>query len=249
MNAEDVLARLPAGCRFTDIRWLAETDSTNRVVGEEADGGAPEGLVVITDFQRAGRGRLDRSWEAPPGTALLLSALVRPIDLPVADRHLVTAAAGLAAREACGRPGHLPTPALPDGTWPELKWPNDLMVGDAKLAGILAESRGDAVVVGVGINVSAAPPGAASLGGGDRAELAAALLAGLDRRLGRWVEVAGEYASTCATVGRRVRVETAGGNVTGRAEAIDAAGRLVVDGRAFAAGDVVHLRGGEGSGH
>lgn len=239
MSADEVLARLPAGCRFRDIRWLAEATSTNRVALDAAEEGAPEGLVVIADFQTEGRGRLDRRWEAPAGTALLLSALVRPVELPPGRRHLVTAATGLATREACGRLGL----ALPD-----LKWPNDLMVGDRKLAGILAESRGDAVVVGVGCNVSAGPAGAAWLeelgkGAVDRADLAAGLLVGLDRRLGRWAEVADEYARTCATVGRWVRVETAAGWVTGRAEAIDADGALVVDGRVFTVGDVVHVRG------
>lgn len=242
MSAEEVLARLPPGCRFGTIRWLAEATSTNRVALEAAEAGAPEGLVVIADFQTAGRGRLDRRWDAPAGTALLLSALVRPVDLPPARWHLVTAAAGLAAREACGRFG---------GPLPDLKWPNDLMIGERKLAGILAEATGDAVVIGVGCNVSAAPAGAAWLeetGPVDRAELAAGLLAGLDRRLGRWAEIADEYASTCATVGRRVRVETAAGAVTGWADAVDADGALVVDGRAYAAGDVVHVRspGGDG---
>lgn len=242
MSAEKVLARLPAGCRFRDVRWLAEATSTNAVALAAAEAGAPEGLVVIADHQTAGRGRLDRRWEAPAGTALLLSALLRPVELPPARRHLVTAAAGLAARESCGRLGF---------PFPDLKWPNDLMVGERKLAGILAEAVGDAVVVGVGCNVSAAPAGAAWLeesgkGSVDRADLAAELLAGLDRRLGRWEEVAGEYARTCATLGRWVRVETAGGVVTGRAEAIDADGALVVDGRVFSAGDVVHVRGPSG---
>lgn len=244
MSAAEVLARLSAGCRFREIRWVDEATSTNRVALEAAGAGAPEGLVVIADFQTAGRGRLDRSWEAAPGAALLLSALLRPVDLPPARWHLVTAATGLATREACGRLGF----ALPD-----LKWPNDLMIGDAKLAGILAETVGEAVVVGVGCNVSAAPAGAAwleGLGKGtvDRADLAAGILTGLDRRLGHWEEVAGEYARTTATVGKWVRVETAAGTVTGRAEAIDADGSLVVDGRAYRVGDVVHLRGQAGGG-
>ena len=237
VTPDDVLARLPAGCRFSEIRCLAEAPSTNLVALEAAEVGAPEGLVVIADFQTAGRGRLDRRWEAPAGTALLLSALLRPLDLPPARRYLVLAATGLAAREACGRLG---------SPLPDLKWPNDLMVGDRKLAGIIAEALGDAVVVGVGCNVSSAPSGAAWLeesGPVDRAELAAGLLAGLDRRLGRWEEVADEYARTCSTIGRRVRIETAAGVVTGRAEAIDPEGALVVDGRAFSVGDVVHVRG------
>jgi BirA family transcriptional regulator, biotin operon repressor / biotin---[acetyl-CoA-carboxylase] ligase len=231
--ADQVRELVPAGSRFGDVRWVAEADSTNRVVVDAARAGAAEGLVVMTDFQSAGRGRLDRHWEAPPGSALLLSVLLRPVDLPVERRHLLTAATGLAAREAC---------AAVSGTVPDLKWPNDLLVAERKLAGILAESWGDAVVVGIGINVSAAPPYAAHLEGADRAHLAAALLNGLDRRLGQWDEVAAEYRRTCATIGRQVRIETTDGDVVGRAERIDEDGRLVVAGRVFAAGDVIHLR-------
>jgi BirA family transcriptional regulator, biotin operon repressor / biotin---[acetyl-CoA-carboxylase] ligase len=235
---------LPDGCRFSDVRWLAETDSTNRVVADEARSGAAEGLVVVAEFQTAGRGRLDRRWEAPAGSALLLSLLLRPVDLPLGRRHLVTAATGLAAREACAAVG------LP---FPDLKWPNDLLVGERKLGGILAQADADAVVVGIGINVSAAPPGAVcadevAAKPVGRAELAAALLASLDRRLGRWDDVAAEYGRSCATVGRRVRLETAGGDVVGLAEGVDDAGRLVVRGssgrRVFSVGDVVHLRPG-----
>jgi BirA family transcriptional regulator, biotin operon repressor / biotin---[acetyl-CoA-carboxylase] ligase len=142
--ADQVRELLPVGSRFTDVQWMAETDSTNRVVAEAAQAGAREGLVVLADFQTAGRGRLNRHWEAPPGSALLMSFLVRPVDLPVGRRHLVTAATGLAAREACAAVG---------APFPDLKWPNDLLVGDSKLAGILAEASGAGIVVGVGVNV------------------------------------------------------------------------------------------------
>src|ERR1700739_1157355 len=100
---ERVRAGLAASTRFSDIRFLEETDSTNRVVAELAAAGAPEGLVVAADLQTAGRGRLDRTWEAEPGTSLLVSILLRPVDLPPARWHLVTAAAGLAAQRACQR--------------------------------------------------------------------------------------------------------------------------------------------------
>jgi BirA family biotin operon repressor/biotin-[acetyl-CoA-carboxylase] ligase len=247
-----VLAELAATTRFGDIRLLDEVDSTNRYVRDAAAAGASEGLVVAADHQHAGRGRLGRSWDAPAGSGLLVSLLLRPTDLPAGRLHLTTAAVGLAARAALGS----------SGVDAGLKWPNDLLVGERKLAGILAEAVGalpghppPAVVVGIGINVHAAPPGAV---GADeiagvrigRAALLVALLLELEARLGRWDAVASEYRRSCVTVGRRVRVEAvAGPALTGTAVRVDDDGRLVVvadDGSAtevaLSAGDVVHVR-------
>jgi len=120
----------PAGTRFTSVRRLAEIDSTNRYLLDEARAGAPEGVVVVADYQHAGRGRLGRRWEAPAGSNLLVSVLLRPA-LAVEELHLCTVAVALAAADACERAA---------GLVPQLKWPNDLVVGDRKLAGILAES-------------------------------------------------------------------------------------------------------------
>jgi len=111
---------------------LASTPSTQEVAR-----GLPLGSAVVADHQTAGRGRLGRTWEAPPGTALLASFV-----LPA--RPLASLAAGVAAAHACG-------PAS------RLKWPNDVLLGGAKLAGLLAELHGDRVIVGIGINLSWAP--------------------------------------------------------------------------------------------
>jgi BirA family biotin operon repressor/biotin-[acetyl-CoA-carboxylase] ligase len=156
---------------------------------------------------------------------------------------LLSAAAGVAARQACVQVG---------GFTPDLKWPNDLLVGERKLAGILAETTGDAAVIGMGLNVHGAPPGAAWADEAagrrvDRAELLAAWLAGLDGHLGRWDEVLTAYRQACATIGREVRVEQATGALVGRAEGVDDNGRLIVRSSAgrrvvVAAGDVVHVR-------
>ena len=131
-----------------DVRWFESLDSTNSYLLEQAAEGAPEGMVAVADHQRAGRGRLDRRWESPPGSSLLTSILFRPTFDP-AELHLCTAAVALAAAEACRRVA---------GVGPVIKWPNDLLVGEAKLAGVLAEAdfTGDAcaVVVGIGINVA-----------------------------------------------------------------------------------------------
>jgi len=162
----------PPGTRFAVVHRFEEVDSTNRVLLDEARAGAPDGTVAVAAFQRAGRGRLGRRWEAPPGSNLLMSVLLRPGLVP-GELHLCTVAVALAAADAC---------AAVAGLEPELKWPNDLMVGERKLAGILAEivpagvvaeprpgagadigadagtgRSGTAVVVGLGLNVQWPP--------------------------------------------------------------------------------------------
>jgi BirA family biotin operon repressor/biotin-[acetyl-CoA-carboxylase] ligase len=229
--------------RFTTVESLPSVDSTNRLVATRAAAGEPEGLVVAAEQQTAGRGRLDRTWEAEAGAALLVSVLLRPADLPVSRWFLLSAAAGVAARQACQEVG---------GFAPDLKWPNDLLVGERKLAGILAEATGQAAVVGMGLNVHAAPPGAAWADEAagrriDRSELLAAWLGRLDHHLGRWDELLAAYRQACSTIGREVTVEQGDGRLVGRAEDIDHDGRLVVRDAsgarsAVSSGDVVHLR-------
>ena len=243
MVDERVRQRLRDTTRFGDIRECERVDSTNRWLLDAAAAGAAEGLVAVADHQVSGRGRLGRVWEAPPGSALLMSVLLRPAGLPVDRFHLRTAAVGLAARQACREVA---------GFTPGLKWPNDLLVGPAKLAGILAEARDGAVVVGVGCNVAGAPPGAisAETAAGrpvDRGALLGALLAALERWYGRLGEVPAAYRAACATIGQVVRVSLPAGDLIGLAEGVDDDGRLLVRPprwpvRAISAGDVVHLR-------
>lgn len=224
--------QLAAATRFGDIRELAQVDSTNRYLLDLACRGAPEGVVVVADHQTRGRGRLGRTWEAPPGTALLASILLRPDEaVLVPDRRwLVPAAVALAAADAC-------RPRLA-----EIKWPNDLLLGGAKLAGILAEADAGAgagagggagsgaVVVGIGINVSSAPPGAAFLGPSvDRGRLLAGLLEHLEGWCDHWNDVSAAYRRRCATVGRQVRVELGGDWGAARAEGASRAGRAARD--------------------
>jgi len=118
------------GPRWTDIRRFDTIDSTNRYLVEEARAGAPEGVVVVAGHQSAGRGRLGRRWEAPAGTNLLVSILLRP-DLPAEQRHLAAAVVALAAAEAVEDLADLRL---------GVKWPNDLLAPDGrKVAGVLAE--------------------------------------------------------------------------------------------------------------
>src|SRR5205085_8303386 len=138
-----------AGTRFGTVRFYGEVASTNSELVEDARVGAPEGLVIVADHQTAGRGRLGRTWSAEPGTALLVSVLLRP-PLPISEVPVVLMAAGLAACDGVQAAA---------GFRPQLKWPNDLVAGDRKLAGLLTESTGGAEpggVLGRGINVSAA---------------------------------------------------------------------------------------------
>jgi BirA family biotin operon repressor/biotin-[acetyl-CoA-carboxylase] ligase len=183
----------------------------------------PIGSIVVADHQTAGRGRHDRRWEAPPRTALLVSFV-----LP--RNPLLSLTAGVAAAQACG-------PAV------RLKWPNDLLVGDRKLGGILVEVAADRAICGIGINLTAAPEGAAMLDQ-PRDEVLERLTAAMDewvtaapdRVLSRWRELS-------ATLGRRVRVEVGSKSTEGMAEDLGPNGELIVDGFAFVAGSVTHLAG------
>ncbi len=200
----------PASGRFAEVRRLAATDSTNREALDAARDGAADGLVVVADVQRAGRGRLGRTWSAPAGASLLVSVLLRP-GLAVEDRHLVVMAAAVAMAEAV---------AATTDVEASLKWPNDLLVGDRKLAGILAEAAGDAVVVGIGVNVDwpeipdelIGIATACNLEGGrptTRDVLLDAFLARYETRLADLDATADAYRERLGTIGRRVRVERA----------------------------------------
>ncbi|MGH8982064.1 MAG: biotin--[acetyl-CoA-carboxylase] ligase, partial [Acidimicrobiales bacterium] len=221
------------------------------------------GTVAVAAHQSAGRGRRGRRWEAPPGRCLLASVLLRPV-APLGSLYAVTAAVALAAADACEDVS---------GVVAGVKWPNDLVVGDRKLAGILAEADAAApggtegsvaVVVGIGCNVSwDDAPGATCLAAHwDREVAPDALLtafleqlaprvARLDSQDGRRETVA-ELRRRCVTVGRDVRVEREGlAALDGLATGLDDDGHLLVlDAtgavRTIAVGDVVHLRSPQG---
>ncbi len=240
--------------RFTDVRCVDETGSTNADLLALARAGAPEGVVIVTGYQHRGRGRRGRSWTAPAGSALLASVLLRP-PLAPATAQLATVAAALAATDACREVA---------GVRPALKWPNDLVIdgpdgATVKLAGILAESlvKGErlaAVVVGMGCNLTAAPPGATclqDLAGRpvDRDELLASWLHHLDQRypsLSQDDVLLDDYRRHCTTLGRTVRVELGDETLEGVAEEVTREGHLRVHTpagpREVTAADVHHLR-------
>ena len=142
---ERTLQSLAANTRFTDIRQFDLIDSTNRYLLDAARAGAADGTVAVAAYQTEGRGRRGRTWTALPNASLLASVLLRPAGLPPDRRHLVTSAVSLAAVSACEEVA---------GFRPGLKWPNDLVVDDRKLAGVLAEIDGDAIVTGLGMNLN-----------------------------------------------------------------------------------------------
>ena len=243
-----------------DIRWFDEIDSTNRALLEEARAGAEEGVVFVADHQTAGRGRLDRTWQAPPGSSLLVSVLLRPGMAPE-RAHATTAVAGIAASDAVDEIA---------GFRPLLKWPNDLVHDDRKLGGILAEAiieGGEvrAVVIGMGLNVNwpelpeelAGTATACNLVVGhdvDRTALLHRFLERLRERYlalrapGGWRGVLVDERRLSATLGRDVRVDLPGDRVVeGRARDLTEDGNLLVETRdgevaRVSVGDVVHVR-------
>jgi BirA family biotin operon repressor/biotin-[acetyl-CoA-carboxylase] ligase len=215
------------------VEQVAETGSTNADLLATA-AARPDRSVLVAGHQTAGRGRLDRRWDAPPGANLLVSLLFHRTP---ADPAELTRRVGLAAVDASGAVA---------GITAVLKWPNDVLVDDRKLAGILAErSAAGSVVVGIGLNVRWAPEGAARLGPElDPLDVLAAVLAAYDALP---ADIAGRYRNALATIGRGVRIELAGRVVEGTATDVDGDGRLVVVDRSGAthridAGDVIHLR-------
>lgn len=230
------------------VQLYAAAESTNALAAT-----APEpGLVVVADHQTAGRGRLGRSWVTPEGAALTFSAVIDPV-LDDEWWPLLPLVAGYAVAETVAG---------------SLKWPNDVLLDDRKVCGILVERvhvhgpGGDQplAVVGIGLNVDQTAdelpvPTATSLalahGSRDRTELLGEILEELRLRAdvasGSPQEFVSSYRASCDTLGREVRVDLPGAEVLeGRAVDVDDHGRLVVEGSqqtvAVAAGDVVHVR-------
>jgi BirA family biotin operon repressor/biotin-[acetyl-CoA-carboxylase] ligase len=237
-------ALAPDGWR---VEVLDVTGSTNAVASERALAGEPSGLVVVAEAQTAGRGRLDRSWVSPPRAGLTMSVLVRP-DLPPVRWPWLPLLAGLAVSTALREQAQLDA---------VLKWPNDVLVDDRKLCGVLAEvPQPGAAVLGIGLNVTTrahelpptapTPPTSVAMAGGsttDRDTLLRAVLRALGDALGDVGAAQLAYRDRCSTLGRRVRLQLPGDtSVEGVAQDVDDSGRLVLDGTAYGAGDVVHLR-------
>ena len=133
---------LGAGGLWTSLEVVAVTGSTNADLLRR---GGAEGQVLVAESQVAGRGRMGRSWVSAPGASLTFSVLLRPVSVPAARRGWLPLLTGVAVASAVRDVS---------GVAAVLKWPNDVLAGSRKLAGILAEQSGDAVVIGIGLNVA-----------------------------------------------------------------------------------------------
>ena len=241
---------------------VEETESTNADLVAAARAGAAPGLVRVAEHQMSGRGRLGRRWDAPARSGLTVSLLLRP-DVPAERWPWLPLLTGVAVAETCRRVAEVDA---------VVKWPNDVLVDERKVAGVLTERvetpAGAAAVVGIGLNVSLADtelpvPTASSLAlaGGvqlDRSVLLRSMLRTLDALLGVWEAADGDpamghpglhesYSRRCVTLGQQVRADLPDGTtVHGRALEVDVGGRLVLETAAgrtvLGAGDVVHLR-------
>ncbi|MDT4930432.1 MAG: BirA family transcriptional regulator [Pseudonocardiales bacterium] len=257
--------------RWTHVDVVDETASTNAdLLAASSDSSAsaasaasaasvaPDRSVLVAEHQTSGRGRFDRVWNSPPRAGLTFSVLLRP-DVPLLLWGWLPLLAGVALAEAVRDTAGVET---------SLKWPNDLLAGPdgRKAAGILVQTCGDAVVVGIGLNVSTttdelpvetatslALQRATTL---DRTDLLAAILTRIDARVAQWTDCGGDaaacglaaaYRDLCGTIGAAVRVTVADSKtVEGQAVDVDAGGRLVVrtptGKQTIGAGDVEHLR-------
>jgi BirA family transcriptional regulator, biotin operon repressor / biotin---[acetyl-CoA-carboxylase] ligase len=246
-----------AGGLWTSVEVVGRTGSTN---ADLVARGGPEGQVLVAEEQTAGRGRMGRSWVSQPGAALTFSVLLRPAAIPPGCYGWLPLLTGIAVATAVRSVA---------GVEATLKWPNDVLVDDRKLAGILAEQSGDIVVVGIGLNV--ATPRDALPEGPGRVTATSLLLEGADDvdRQGLLIELLREleerylrfradpdparsgalasYRELCVTLGRTVRVELPGDRaITGVAEDVDTEGRLLIREATsltpISAGDVIHVR-------
>ena len=208
---------------------------------------AKSGEVIVAEFQSNGRGRLDRRFEAPPQSALLFSLYITPMRAR-SDWSFISLLAALAMREVI-------TENLTENT--TLKWPNDILIGDKKVAGLLAQQIGDGVIVGIGLNVAMGAdelpvPTATSLALSgsnnlDRNLLLSAFLNRFENIFKDWDsgnDFLEKYRQVSSTLGRQVRVEVLGrDSIEAEAVSITAQGALILsDGAEVNVGDVVHLR-------
>ena len=239
LQDEDLLSAL-AGLRFGQaVRWYARVDSTNDEAKRLADSGMPEGLLVVAEEQTHGRGRSGRRWLTPPGTGLAISLLLRP-KLPALLAPRLSMLAGLSVAEAVEQVTGLPAC---------LKWPNDVLLGGKKAGGILVETglageQLDYAVIGIGLNIGAAPPPEmvdfpatslqAEAGAGlDRVQVLRAVLERMQMHYAQIGPDSGRalhqaWSARLAWLGQQVTATTSGGDYVGLAETADEDGALII---------------------
>ena len=224
---------------WPDVRWVESTGSTNADM--LADG--EPGTVLIADEQTDGKGRLCRHWVSPKGAQLAMSMVLDASKHP-GDFGLLSIAPGVAV-----------TDIVPEA---RLKWPNDVQIRGKKIAGILSGLAMPKVVVGIGINVVMREEDlptdtstALNLEGidVDFDDFTIDILTAMGRRLQQWQtgdpQLLADYRAVCSTIGQPVRIELHDGVVTGVVDDVNDAGEVIIDGTAYAVGDVFHLRPSE----
>jgi BirA family biotin operon repressor/biotin-[acetyl-CoA-carboxylase] ligase len=238
LAVESIQAGLATEKLGRNLVFLARTESTNTEARRLAESGAPEGTVVVADFQTAGKGRLGRRWEAPPGTSILMSLVLRP-DLEPQQAQRLTMICGLGVVDAI---------KATSGLDAALKWPNDVLVRGEKIGGILTElglaGNGlEFAVVGVGLNVNMRPEvipnplvPATSLShilgrSVERAPVLCSFLKAVEQRyfaLRSGYLPHEEWSALLATLGHTVRVRSSHSEIRGLAEGVDENGALLV---------------------
>ena len=221
---------------WRDVQWVESTGSTN---ADMLAYGEP-GMVLIADEQTDGKGRLGRHWVSPKGSQLAMSMVLDATRHP-GDFGLLSIAPGVAV-----------TDVVPEA---QLKWPNDVQIRGKKIAGILSGLDMPKVVVGIGINVAMRPEDlpvetatALNLEGieVDFDDFTIDILTAMGQRLGQWLDgdprLLEDYRRVCTTIGQEVRMELHNGVVTGTVDGVNDAGEVIIDGTAYAVGDVHHLR-------
>lgn len=245
------------------FEWVESTGSTNSdlIAGATGEPSAyPDFSILVTTEQTAGRGRSGREWQAPAGSSLFVSVLLRPENVPATQFAWLPLIAGLSMANAISQ--------FAGAKRATVKWPNDVLIGDSKVCGVLSELLPDAsgVVIGAGVNVfqtrDQLPVDTATsllledIEINSLDALLSAYLKNLRAQLDEFIALAGELGASelqeqisaaCSSIGREVRVVLPGEQqFIGRAIAIDSTGRLVVQNdsetRSVSVGDVVHLR-------
>ena len=237
------------------IEVVETTGSTNEDLMARA--GAPHGLVRIAGHQSAGRGRFDRVWQSAPGAGVAVSVVVRPTQ-PVERWGWLPLLTGMAVAAGVRDLG---LDAGCDASRVGLKWPNDVLIDDAKICGVLAQTDGEKVVLGWGLNIAMTAeelpvPTATSLALADWPTDATFIVLYVLQRLEQYYawwgaghDMVYDYTELSSTLGRQVRVERARDTIAGKAVGISRTGELIVDVDGYGtvaveAGDVVHLKDG-----
>lgn len=241
LTEESILTEIKGSWAGKRIKAFLETDSTNIQCGKLAAEGWPEGTLVVSECQNAGKGRRGRAWVSPAGTGIWMSLLLRP-KIPPQKASMITLAAAMAVEKGI---------RLGTGVSSQIKWPNDLIIGQKKICGILTEMRtqkekAEYVVVGIGINANIKEfpeelkDSATSLcqvkgEEVDRGKIIGCVLEAFEEyweiflKTGDLRTLKGEYNEKLINLGRQVQILEPGGEYTGLCRGIGPEGELLVD--------------------